>query len=204
VIPDKTIGRLSLYRRLLNRLHNEGMRYVYSHQLAILARVTPAQVRRDIMSIGYSGNPNRGYDVLELTESIGQSLDDPKGQNVALVGVGNLGRAILNYFSGRRPRLAIVAAFDNDEHKCERVIQGCRCYSIQQLSKVVKEQNISIGAVAVPAIEAQKVSDILVQAGIRGILNFAPVRLHVPANVYVEDFDMTTALEKVAYFARKK
>jgi redox-sensing transcriptional repressor len=204
VIPDKTIGRLSLYRRLLNRLHSEGTRFVYSHQLAALARVTPAQVRRDIMSIGYSGNPNRGYDVLELTESIGQSLDDPQGQKVALVGVGNLGRAILNYFSGRRPRLAIVAAFDNDLRKCDRVVQGCRCYNIEQLPEIVREQGITVGAIAVPATEAQQVSNILVQVGIRGILNFAPVRLHAPANVYVEDFDMTTALEKVAYFARGK
>jgi redox-sensing transcriptional repressor len=203
MIPDKTIGRLSLYRRLLNRLLAEGTRNVYSHQLAVMAGVTPAQVRRDIMSIGYSGNPNRGYDAAGLAESIGQSLDDPDGQRAALVGVGNLGRAILTYFSGRRPRLAIVAAFDNDLRKCGRVIQGCQCLNIDRLPEEVEELGISIGIITVPASEAQKAADILCRAGIRGILNFAPARIRVPPTVYVEDIDMTMALEKVAYFARK-
>lgn len=203
MIPDKTIGRLSLYRRLLNRLLAEGVRNIYSHQLAAMAGVTPAQVRRDIMSIGYSGNPNRGYDVVELVESIGQSLDHPEGQRAALVGVGNLGRALLTYFTGRRPKLTIVAAFDSDPRKCDRVIQGCRCYGIAQLPEKVEEMDISIGTITVPAGEAQKIADMLVRTGIRGILNFAPVRIRVPSNVYVEDIDMTMALEKVAYFARK-
>ncbi len=204
MIPDKTIGRLSLYRRLLNRLFGEGVRNIYSHQLAVMAGVTPAQVRRDIMSIGYSGNPNKGYDLGELIESIGHSLDDPEGQRAALVGVGNLGRALLTYFSGRRPKLSIVAAFDSDPERTGRVIQGCRCYSIERLPEVVREHGITIGTITVPATEAQKVADTLVRAGIRGIMNFAPVRIRVPVTVYVEDIDMTMALEKVAYFARKK
>jgi redox-sensing transcriptional repressor len=204
VISDKTIGRLSIYRRILNRLLSEDVRNVFSHQLAIMAGVTPAQVRRDIMSIGYSGNPNRGYGVIELIESIGHSLDDSEGQNVALVGVGNLGRAILTYFSGRRPKLSIVAAFDNDPRKYDRVIQGCRCYNIERMEDIVRELGITIGAITVPSGEAQKVANALVHSGVKGILNYAPVRIQVPLNVYVEDIDMTMALEKVAYFARKK
>ena len=204
MISVKTIGRLSIYRRILNRLLSEGVKNVFSHQLAVMAGVTPAQVRRDIMSIGYSGNPNRGYGVIDLIESIGTSLDDPEGQRATLVGVGNLGRAILTYFIGRRPKLAIVAAFDNDPKKFDRVIQSCRCYSIDRLEDVVEELGISIGAITVPSNEAQKVANALVCAGIKGILNFAPVRIQVPLNVYVEDIDMTMALEKVAYFARKK
>jgi len=204
MIPDKTIGRLSLYRRLLNRLCGEGVSNVYSHQLAAMAGVTAAQVRRDIMSIGCSGNPNRGYELVELIESIGKSLDDPGGQRAALVGVGNLGRAILTYFSGRRPKLSIVAAFDNDPRKCGRVTQGCRCYGVDRLPDMVSELDITIGVIAAPANDAQRVADQLVHAGVTGILNFAPVRIRVPSTVYVEDMDMTTALEKVAYFARKK
>jgi redox-sensing transcriptional repressor len=204
MIPDKTIGRLSLYRRLLNRINVEGVRSIYSHQLAAMAGVTAAQVRRDIMSIGYSGNPNRGYEVAELIASIGSSLDDPEGQKAALVGVGNLGRAILTYFAGRRPKLSIVAAFDNDPKKYDRVIQGCRCFNIDRLSEVVKDMGITIGAVTVPANDAQRVADQLVRAGVSGILNYAPVRLRVPGAVYVEDIDMTMSLEKVAYFARKR
>ena len=204
MIPDKTIGRLSLYRRLLNRLLAEGVKNIYSHQLAAMAGVTAAQVRRDIMSIGCSGNPNRGYDAADLAASIGLSLDDPEGQRVALVGVGNLGRAILAYFTGRRPRLSIVAAFDNDPRKYHRVIQGCRVYPIENLSEVVAELGITVGIIAVPANDAQQVADTLVREGIKGILNFAPVRIRVPSNVHVEDIDMTMSLEKVAYFARRK
>jgi redox-sensing transcriptional repressor len=202
LISGKTIGRLSLYRRLLNNLLREGVRRIYSHELGSRARVTAAQVRRDIMNIGYSGNPNRGYDVQMLMEGIGNFLDAPEGQNVALIGVGNLGRAILAYFSGRRPKLPIVAAFDNDPEKFGRVIQGCRCYPIYQVQTIVRELNIRIATLCVPANAAQEVADVLVQAGIKGILNFAPVPLHVPGNIYIEDIDLTMSFEKVAYFAR--
>ncbi len=146
-ISDKTIGRLSLYQRLLYRLKNEGAANVYSHQLAALADGTAAQVRRDMMAIGYSGTPTRGYEVDELLESIGTFLDAPHGQGVALVGVGNLGRAILAYFAGRRPKLSIVAAFDIDPTKVNRVIHGCRCYPIDQLAEIVREKRASGSAI---------------------------------------------------------
>ena len=167
-----------------------------------MAGATAAQVRRDIMNIGYSGNPNRGYDVKELSGSIGSFLDEPEGQRAALVGVGNLGRAMLSYFAGRRPKLFIDAAFDNDPKKFGRVINGCHCFPIEEIGRVVAEKKITIGIITVPANEAQKTTDILVRAGVRGILNFAPVPLRIPSNVYVEDIDMTMSLEKVAYFAR--
>ncbi|MBN1292383.1 MAG: redox-sensing transcriptional repressor Rex [Candidatus Latescibacteria bacterium] len=202
MISGKPIGRLSLYRRLLNGLMHEGVQSVYSHDLAARAGVTAAQVRRDIMNIGYSGNPNRGYDVRMLVESISNFLDDPDGQNVALVGVGNLGRAILAFFSGRRPKLSIVAAFDSDPEKFGRVIRGCRCYSIDQAPEVIRELNIKIATLCVPANVAQEIADLCIRAGVKGILNFAPVPLHVSGSVYVEDIDMTMSIEKVAYFAR--
>jgi redox-sensing transcriptional repressor len=203
MISDKSIGRLSLYRRLLNVLQAEGGRSVFSHQLAQMAGCTAAQVRRDLMAVGYSGNPTHGYDVSRLIESIREFLDAPGGQGVALVGVGNLGKAILAYFTGRRPNLQIVTAFDNDPYKVNRVIHGCRCYGMDDLPEVVAKQGIRLGIVTVPASAAQGVADSLVRAGVRGLLNFAPVRLRVPPSVYVEDIDMTVALEKVAYFARQ-
>ena len=104
---EKTIGRLSLYRRLLDRLLGQAKTHVYSHQLAALAGGTAAQVRRDIMAVGYSGSPTRGYEIRELIRCIGSVLDDLHGEGATLVGVGNLGRAIMAYFSGRRPHLAI-------------------------------------------------------------------------------------------------
>jgi redox-sensing transcriptional repressor len=200
---DRTIGRLSLYRRMLYTVKSEGRRFVYSHEIATLAGVTPAQVRRDLMSIGYSGSPNRGYDTNELLRSIEVFLYAPEGQNVALVGVGNLGRAILAYFTGRRPRLQIVASFDSDAMKANRVILGCRCHPLSELEKVVKQQRIDVGILTVPASSAQDVADALVTAGVTGIVNFAPVALRVPPHVYVEDIDLAMALEKVAFFSRQ-
>ena len=103
MVPVKTIGRLSLYRRLLNTLLTAGTQSIYSHQLAALAGGTAAQVRRNMMSIGYTGSPKRGYDIHGLVQSIGVFLDSPRNQGVALVGIGNLGRAIMSYFAGRGP-----------------------------------------------------------------------------------------------------
>jgi len=199
---NKTIGRLSLYRRLLNQLREEGAGSVFSHQLAEMAKVTAARVRRDIMAIGYSGTPARGYNVEQLIESIRNFLDTPGGQGVALVGVGNLGRAILAYFVGRRPNLSIVAAFDADPAKVDRVIHACHCYPMERLESVIQEGGLRVAIIAVPAAEAQDAANRLVAAGIRGILNFAPVRLHVPPHVYIEDNDITMSLETVAYHAR--
>jgi redox-sensing transcriptional repressor len=202
-ISDKTIGRLSLYRRILNRLKAEGKDNIYSYQLAGLAGGTAARVRRDLMAIGYSGSPSRGYEIIELTKSLAAFLDSPEGQQVALVGVGNLGRAILTYFSGRRPKLAITAAFDNDPNKVSRLVQGCPCHPAEEMPKIIREKGIDVGIICVPANQAQLTADRLVEGGVKGILNFAPYRLHLPADVYVEDMDMTAAIEKVAYFARQ-
>lgn len=200
---EKTVGRLTIYRRLLDELVSAGTENVYSHELATMSGCTAAQVRRDLMAVGYSGTPTRGYNVRDLLDSIGKFLDDPAGQQVALVGVGNLGRAILAYFAGRRPKLRIVAAFDNDPYKVGRVIHGCRCYGTGEMPDVIREQAISVGIITVPATAAQTVADQLVRAGIRGILNFAPATLRVPPNVSLEHNDITMYLEKVSYFARQ-
>ncbi|MCX5670158.1 MAG: redox-sensing transcriptional repressor Rex [Planctomycetota bacterium] len=202
MVSDKTIARLSLYRRLLKVLEGEGVRSVFSQQLATMAGGTAAQLRRDLMEVGYSGTPNNGYEVARLADSIRDFLDVPGGQSVVLVGVGNLGKALLSYFATRRSSLQVVAAFDSDPYKVNRVIHGCRCYPMDSLSEVLKGQTATVAVIAVPAAGAQGVAEALTRAGVRGILNFAPVRLRVSPNVYVEDIDMTVALEKVAYFGR--
>jgi redox-sensing transcriptional repressor len=202
VVPEKTVGRLSLYRRILERVRNEHRSHVHSHELAAISGSTAAQVRRDLMLIGYSGSPAKGYDVQGLIELIDTMLDGPEVQPIGLVGVGNLGRAVLTYFSGRRPNLRIVAAFDDDPEKVGRLVAGCPIYRVSEVDRVVHEERIRIGVVAVPAEVAQKVADLLVAGGVRGILNFAPVALRVPKNVHVEDQDLTMSMEKVAYYAR--
>jgi redox-sensing transcriptional repressor len=202
MISDKTIGRLSLYRRTVDKLLADGRTHVYSHEIASVCGVTSAQVRRDLMPTGYSGSPKKGYSIPGLIQSIGSVLDDPEEQNVALVGVGNLGRAILAYFTGRRPNLSIVAAFDRDPNKVNRVILGCRCYPVEELEAVVTARGIEVGILTVPAAAAQPIAEGLVACGVRGLLNFAPVSLRVPPEVYVEDLDMAISLERAAYFAR--
>lgn len=202
--PERTIGRLSLYRRLLQQEWDRGVMNIFSHQLAAIAGVTAAQIRRDLTYIGYYGNPRLGYGVRELRESIESFLNPSGVERLALVGVGNLGRAILAYFSGRHRKLSIVAAFDNDATKIGRVIQGCRVYGMDELPEVVRENRIEAAIIAVPAPNAQAVADVLTTAGVTGILNFAPASLRVGRNVYVEHNDLTMAVEKVAYFARAR
>lgn len=202
--PDKTIERLSMYRRLLGNLAVEQVRFVYSHELAQAAGRTAAQVRRDIMVLGFTGSPTKGYEISSLIEAIGRFLDAPAMQEIALVGVGNLGRAILSYFAGRRPNLSITVAFEKDPGKADRVIHGCRVHRIEEMAQMVRSRGIDTAIVAVPAQEAQRVTDLLVGAGVCGILNFAPVRLRVPVSVFVDNMDLTTSLEKVAFFARRQ
>jgi redox-sensing transcriptional repressor len=171
--------------------------------LAALADVTPEQLRRDLMNVRYEGSPTRGYEVVVLEECIGAFLDPPTTQAVALVGVGNLGRALFAYFLGRRPLLQIVAAFDIDPAKVDRMINGCPSYHISDARTVIRDNGINVAIVAVPAAAAQSVADTLVEAGVRSLLNFADVRLRLPPDVYVEHIDIGVTLEKVAFFARR-
>jgi len=203
LVSEKTIERLCLYRRFLRELRVQKTAYAYSHQLAKMAGLTAAQVRRDMMAIGYQGSPVRGYEVEKLLESIADFLDGPDAQGVALIGVGNLGRAILAYLNRRDSRLNVVAAFDLNPEKINRVIAGCHCFSLEEYPQVVREKNIHSTIIAVPAEQAQAVADLIVKSGVKGILNFAPAYLSVPEDVFVENIDMAIALEKVTYFAQQ-
>lgn len=204
MVSEKTVERFSFYRRLLGNLAEGGTRYIHSHHLAALAGSTAVQVRRDLMALGSSGSPYRGYGVADLIAAIERFLDTALDQKVVLVGVGNLGRAILAYYTNRRPRLRIVAAFDVDPQKTGRVIQGCRCLPLEDLESVVGAEEVRVGIVTVPAASAQEAADRLIRAGVRGLLNFAPLRLRVANEVFVENMDMTMALEKVAFFSRPR
>lgn len=202
-LPGKTIERLSQYRRILLNCLSSGKTHIYSHELANMLNLTAVQVRRDIMLMGYSTSLKKGYDINELIKVIGTILDSRKGQNVAVVGVGNFGRAITGYFTGKRSKLNIVATFDTDPSKINRVISGVNCYPVQQLSQIIKDLDITIAILTVPPDHAESVAELLVIAGIKGILNFTSVPLNISGNVYLEDYDMITSIEKVAYFVKK-
>lgn len=202
-IPEKTVERLTLYRRLLAGLKEKGLEHLYSHQLAEFTRNTPAQIRRDIMVTGFTASARKGYAISELIQKIDETLVVRTKQKIALVGVGNLGRAILSYFNNQHSSLSIVAAFDNDDTKVNRVIAGCRCYHLKELEKRIHEEGIELAIITVPGHHAQDVADKLGESGIKGILNFAPVPLRLPESIYTDRIDITTAIEKVAYFANK-
>ncbi len=201
-LPEKTVERLSEYRRTLLNCLAAGKTHIFSHELAIMHNITAVQVRRDIMFIGYTCAQRKGYDIREMIDVIGKVLDADSGLNVAIIGIGNLGRAVTAYFSGKRSKLNIVAAFDNDPAKVNLVIAGVPSYHISKISELVKKKNIKIGIITVPSDFACETVKNLVDAGIKGILNFTSEQLNVPSHVYLENSDMITLLEKVAYFVK--
>jgi len=203
-LPEKTIERLSQYRRTLLNYQANGQTHIFSHEIAALLNITAVQVRRDIMFLGYTSSQRKGYDIKDLVSVIGTLLDHNEVLNVAIVGMGHLGTAITSYFKGKRAKLDIVAVFDIDPGKIDKTISGVKCYGMEKLSEVFKNLNISIGVITVPPENAAEVADILVDANVRGILNFTTVPLNVSSHVYLEEFDMVTSLEKIAYFVKKQ
>ena len=202
MVPEKTIERLSVYRRLVEEMLISNKKNAYSYEIAELAGVSSSQVRRDFMFIGSNGRSNSGYDLHELASAIERYISDQEPDNIALIGAGNLGRAVLSFFHGRRPNLNIKACFDTAPEKVGKLVHGCRCYSIDDMPGIVAEQNIHIAIMAVPKIAAQNIAEVLVKAGVNGILNFAPVPLSVPPGIFVENVDLTMYLEKVSHYAR--
>ncbi|MGD8451753.1 MAG: redox-sensing transcriptional repressor Rex [Phycisphaerae bacterium] len=202
MIPVRIVERLCAYRRHLRRWLDQGRARIYSHELASLHNVTPVLVRRDLMTIGFTGSPARGYDVAGLIARIDELLDPADNEAIVLVGLGYLGRAILKYLSRVHPELPVVAAFDVAPEKVGRIIDGCRCYSASEMEDILRAGPVSVAVVAVPIDAAQDTADRLVRAGVRGLLNFTPVRLHVPPDVFVEDVDIAASLEKLVFFTR--
>lgn len=204
ILPEKTVERLSEYRRSLYKCLDTGKTNIYSHELAELHNITAVQVRRDVMFIGYSTSNRKGYDVQELIRVISKVIDPTEVLNVAVIGFGNLGRAISTYFIGKRPNLNLVATFDLDPKKIGSEVQGVKCYSIDRLREIVTSMQVSIGILTVPVYSAQDMAKALVQTGIKGILNFTTVALNVPDGIYLEEYDMITSIEKVGYFVKNQ
>ncbi len=202
MLPEKTVERLSQYRRNLLICEGRGKEHIFSHEIANIHHITPVQVRRDIMLIGYTGTLRKGYNVKELVSLIGEVLDTKEAQKVAIVGVGNLGRAIMKYFQNRRDKLKIVAGFDNSSDKINSSFDDIPIYHTDKMKEIIAAKGITIGIVSVPVSEVEITAKYLVDAGIQGILNYTPRPVNVPAHVYLEEYDMITSLEKVAYFAK--
>jgi redox-sensing transcriptional repressor len=204
ILPEKTVERLSQYRRTLYNCIDQGKTRIYSHELATLLNITAVQVRRDIMFIGYNSYQRKGYDIKDLIGKISLIIDTDVPLNVAVVGYGNLGKAITTYFIGNRPKLNLVAAFDIDPKKVGSEMNNIKCYSIERLREIIVSKDITIAILTVPTNSAREMAKVLIQSGIKGILNFTTLNINVPENIYLEEYDMITSLEKVAYFVKNK
>jgi redox-sensing transcriptional repressor len=202
-LPGKTVERLSEYRRTLLTCLEEKRNFIFSHDLASRLHITAVQVRRDLMLIGYSSLHRKGYDVKELIDTISRIIDSDEGMNVAIIGIGNLGRAVAGYFKGKRSKLNLVASFDNDPQKINRVISGVKCYPYDEMERIIGELKIQITILTVPADYAREIAEEAVRYGIKGILNFTTIPLNVPSGVFLEEYDMITSIEKVSYFVKE-
>jgi redox-sensing transcriptional repressor len=201
-INEKTIERLCVYRRLLKKLSGEDKTYFYSHDLALMAHVTSVQVRRDLMNIGYSGNNRKGYEIKGILESIGEILDCRGGMKICIAGVGNLGKALINFFSDKSEKLTITALFDIDPKVVGKTYMGIPCYHVDKLKEIVSKNNIAIGIISSSSSSALRIAQDMVSAGITSVINFTTTPLNMPDNTFLEEIDITTSIEKASYFAK--
>ena len=199
-ISPLTVKRLSLYLRCLDNLAGQGMTTVSSRQLGDALGLTAAQVRKDLGQFGQFGRPGVGYNVADLSDKLRTIFGTDKSWNVALVGVGSLGRALLRYRGFRQKGFQLAAALDNAPGKIGRKFGGVVVRPMSRLAQVVKADRIRLAMLAVPAEAAQNVADQLCRAGIKGILNFAPVNLSVPKGVAVIPVDLAVQIEQLSYF----
>jgi redox-sensing transcriptional repressor len=199
-IPRKAIYRLSVYLRCLQRLKANAIRTVSSDALAAAAGVKPTQLRKDLTYFGQFGTRGLGYDVQQLAKMITDLLGTNSLQPVILVGVGNLGLALLSYRGFEREGFEIIAAFDVEpERKREKQVSQ-PIYGMDRLPALVRERGVRMAILSVPAVVAQEVTNQIVEAGITGILNFAPLVLQVPEEVMVNNVNLAIELENLSYF----
>lgn len=198
-VPKAVVSRLSLYLRELQHLVRDGHETTSSTQLGRMLGFTDAQVRKDLAYFGQFGYPGIGYRCSELIDAIKGILGTKQPWPLAIVGLGNLGRALMGYRGFQQQGFRIVAAFDTDPAKVGKSVEGIQIFHLDDVSKVAHERSIRLAIIAVPAPAAQKVAEALVAAGIEGILNFAPVTLTLAKQVQTVGVDLAIELEQLAF-----
>ncbi len=199
-VPEIVVRRLPIYVRALAQLEAQGFKTISSQELGRYIGITAAQIRKDLSYFGEFGKQGRGYEVSHLLQEIKRILGLTRVWPMVVVGAGRLGQAIASY-DGFKPRgFEVVGVFDNDPAKIGQPVGNLVIRDVSELPAVVRALDVQIGIVAVPAAEAQKVADLMVEAGIRAILNYAPTALHVPAGVRVEDIDPVVILQSMTYY----
>lgn len=202
-IPEATVARLPVYLRALSELSGERTSTISSEDLAVLAGVNAAQVRKDLSHLGSYGVRGVGYEVDYLIRQVNRELGLTGQRAVAIVGVGNLGRALVNYdgFHGRG--FEVVAAFDNDPAKLGQSVAGVAVQPVSALVEVCRHHRVAIGVVTAPRQVAQELTDMLVEAGVVSILNFAPIVLQVPSHVALRQVDLGVELQILGFYERQ-
>ena len=198
-ISESTIHRLSLYYRALSLLEKENYKTVSSKELAKREKLTPAQVRKDLSFFGSFGTRGLGYPVQELKSKIASILGIDRSWRVALIGLGNIGSALVSYKEFQKQGFQIVKLFDNDQRKIGSNHKGIVVSDVKNLQSELKEAKIEMVVLAVPATVAQYIVDDVVQAGVKSILNFAPVNLKVPEDVHLRNENMVMELEYLSF-----
>ncbi len=199
-VPEVVISRLPQYVRILNRLLDDGTQVVSSQQLGEKLQVTPAQIRKDLSYFGRFGKQGRGYSVRDLLDRLRQILGINSPWNVAVVGVGRLGRAILSYPGFNPDGFHLVAAFDRSNQVIGDTVGGLVVRSMEELDQVVSQEKISIAIVAVPVEHTQNVVDQLVACGVRAILNYAPITPQVREGIRIRNIDPVLSLQSMTYY----
>lgn len=198
-ISDPTISRLSTYYRTLSRLIEKDIETISSEKIADINNITSAQVRKDLSFFGSFGKRGLGYNTTVLREEISAILGLNKKWNIALVGVGNIGRALIDYEEFRRQGFFIKALFDNDVNKVGTKVGAYTIHHIDDVCYVSKKESLEIAVIAVPAKNAQAAVDSLVECGVRAFLNFAPITIKVPQGIVVKNENMSIELEALSY-----
>ncbi len=199
-VPEATIKRLSIYMRVLRDLEKKGVEVISSAELADICGVNAAQIRKDLTYFGEFGIRGVGYYVKELHFDIRRVLGLNQKRNVALVGVGNLGRALASYRNFAEHGYTFVAAFDVDPKKVGTYLpSGVPIHAMEDMPRVAAEKGIEIAIITTPAEAAQAAADMVVRSGIKGILNFAPVQIQVPPDIKVKKVDLTTEFDNLVY-----
>jgi redox-sensing transcriptional repressor len=201
-IPQATAKRLPLYYRFLNALHSSGKQRVSSAELSEAVKVDSATIRRDFSYFGALGKKGYGYNVNYLLSFFRKTLDQDELTRVALIGVGNLGTAFLNYNFLKNNNTKIDCGFDVDPEKVGTKIGDVTVFHMDDVEKVLLERNITVAILTVPAPVAQPITDNLVKANVKGILNFTPARLNVPSSIRVHHIDLAVELQSLVYFLK--
>jgi redox-sensing transcriptional repressor len=199
-IPDIVIGRLPVYLRALTRLTDEGFEVTSSHELGKRLGISSAQIRKDLSHFGGFGKQGTGYHIPYLVEKLREVLKVNREWEVALVGVGDLGRAVAHYRGFSERGFNITCIFDNDPHKTGSTVGDLTIQPMTELRSTIQQRNIQIAMLAVPAAKAQEVAEQLIDIGILAILNYAPINLNVPEGVHVQHIDPVIHMQRMTFY----